>query len=136
MKKLMSHAHARLAMGSAFCSPAIVRGTAIALASALVTSHAFAIDANAAVNNGINLAKLVVTLIQWALVIAGMSSIGYGLMKWKKKGQENGGDQVEARQIWMPIAAGAAMICIWAVVEFVVTAAGGSTSDIGRTSSF
>ena len=42
--------------------------------------------------NGINLAKLVVTLIQWALVIAGMSSIGYGLMKWKKKGQENDND--------------------------------------------
>ncbi|MBS0454098.1 MAG: hypothetical protein JSS14_22575 [Proteobacteria bacterium] len=132
MKKLMSHAHSRLAMGCAFCSPAVVRGTAIALASALVTTHAFAIDANTSVNGMINLIKLGVTLVQWALVLVGMGSIGYGLMKWKKKGQENGGDQVEARQIWMPIAAGAAMICIWAVVEFVVTAAGGSSSDIGR----
>ena len=136
MKKLMSNLHARIAMGSAYCSPAVARATSVALVSALATSHAFAIDATTSVSGMINLAKLGVTLIQWGLVLAGMSSIGYGLMKWKKKGQENGGDQVEARQIWMPIAAGAAMICVWAVVELVVTSAGGSTSDIGRVQGF
>ncbi|TAL65702.1 MAG: hypothetical protein EPN79_11010 [Burkholderiaceae bacterium] len=94
------------------------------------------IDATTAVTSLTTLIKSGVTLIQYGLIIMGMISIGYGLMKWKKKGQDNGGDQVEARQIWMPIAAGAAMICLWAVVQFVVTSAGGSTGDIGAVQSF
>uniref|UniRef100_UPI000AEBA92F DUF6750 family protein n=1 Tax=Pseudomonas aeruginosa TaxID=287 RepID=UPI000AEBA92F len=116
--------------------PATMRSAAVTVAAALMSTSAFALDANSSVQSLINLLKSGVTLIQWALILMGMASIGYGLMKWKKKGQDNGGDQVEARQIWMPMAAGAAMICVWAVVEFAVTSAGGSTSDIGRTNSF
>lgn len=135
MKKLITNCHARIAAISLH-SPTLARGAAVALAAALMSPSAFALDANSSVQALINLIKSGVTLIQWGLILMGMVSIGYGLMKWKKKGQDNGGDQVEARQIWMPLAAGAAMICIWAVVEFAVTSAGGSTSDIGRTSSF
>jgi hypothetical protein len=135
LKKLISNLNVRIAMGLANSS-AIGRNAAVAVATTLVASHAFALDANSSVNGLINLFKLGIQLFQWAMVLAGMASICYGLLKWKKKGQDNGGDQVEARQIWMPIAAGAAMICIWAIVEFAVTAAGGNTSDIGSTRSF
>lgn len=136
MKKLITNCKARIATATMFHSPAALRGVAVTFTAALMSSSAFALDANSSVQGLINLIKSGVTLIQWGLVLMGMVSIGYGLMKWKKKGQDNGGDQVEARQIWMPIAAGAAMICIWAVVEFAVTSAGGSTSDIGKTQSF
>jgi hypothetical protein len=135
MKKLISNMNVRIAMGLANTS-VVGRNAAVALATSLVASHAFALDANTSVQGLINLMKSGVQLFQWAMVLAGMASICYGLLKWKKKGQDNGGDQVEARQIWMPIAAGAAMICIWAIVEFAVTAAGGNTSDIGRSQSF
>lgn len=135
MKKLISNLNVRIAMGLANTN-ALGRNVAVAIATSMVASHAFALDANTSVQGLINLMKSGVQLFQWAMVLAGMASICYGLLKWKKKGQDNGGDQVEARQIWMPIAAGAAMICIWAIVEFAVTAAGGNTSDIGRTQSF
>lgn len=135
MKNLISNLNVRIAMGLAN-SNAAGRNAAVAVATAVLGSSAFALDANTSVNGMINLMKLGVSLFQWAMVLAGMASICYGLLKWKKKGQDNGGDQVEARQIWMPIAAGAAMICIWAIVEFAVTAAGGSTSDVGRVQSF
>ena len=135
MKNLIANLNVRIAM-SLVNHAALGRNAAVAVATTAIASSAFALDANTSVNSLINLFKLGITLFQWAMVLGGMASICYGLLKWKKKGQDNGGDQVEARQIWMPIAAGAAMICIWAVVEFVVTAAGGSTSDIGRTSSF
>jgi hypothetical protein len=135
MKKLISNLNVRIAMGVAN-NNAIVRKAAVAIATAMIAGHAFALDANSSVQGMINLMKSGVQLFQWAMVLSGMASICYGLLKWKKKGQDNGGDQVEARQIWMPIAAGAAMICIWAIVEFAVTAAGGNTSDIGRTQNF
>lgn len=135
MKKLISNLNVRIAMCLANTS-AVGRNAAVVVATTVLASHAFALDANTSVNGMINLMKLGIQLFQWAMVLAGMGSICYGLLKWKKKGQDNGGDQVEARQIWMPIAAGAAMICIWAIVEFAVTAAGGNTSDIGRTNSF
>ncbi|CAN7784779.1 hypothetical protein LJR175_008432 [Variovorax sp. LjRoot175] len=135
MKKLISNLNVRIAMGLANTNT-IGRNAVVALAASVLASHAFALDANTSVNGLINLFKLGIQLFQWAMVLSGMASICYGLLKWKKKGQDNGGDQVEARQIWMPIAAGAAMICIWAIVEFAVTAAGGNTSDIGRTNSF
>ncbi|WP_298706065.1 DUF6750 family protein [Variovorax gossypii] len=136
MKKLITNCQARIASATMLHGPATMRSAAVTVAAALMSTSAFALDANSSVQSLINLLKSGVTLIQWALILMGMASIGYGLMKWKKKGQDNGGDQVEARQIWMPMAAGAAMICVWAVVEFAVTSAGGSTSDIGRTSSF
>lgn len=135
MKKLISNLNVRIAMGLANTS-AVGRNAAVAVVTTLLASHAFALDANTSINGLINLFKLTVSLFQWAMVVSGMVSICYGLLKWKKKGQDNGGDQVEARQIWMPIAAGAAMICIWAIVEFAVTAAGGNTSDVGRVQSF
>lgn len=135
MKNLISNLNVRIAMALAN-HPALGRNAAVAVATTALTSSAFALDANTSVNSLIQLFKLGVTLFQWAMVLGGMASICYGLLKWKKKGQDNGGDQVEARQIWMPISAGAAMICIWAIVEFAVTAAGGSTSDIGRVQSF
>lgn len=135
MKNLISNLNLRIAIGLANYGP-VGRNAAVAVVSTALASSAFALDANSSVNSMINLFKSGVTLFQWAMVLGGMSSICYGLLKWKKKGQDNGGDQVEARQIWMPIAAGAAMICIWAIVEFAVTAAGGNTSDIGRTSNF
>jgi len=136
LKKLITNCQARIASATMLHGPATMRSAAVTVAAALMSTSAFALDANSSVQSLINLLKSGVTLIQWALILMGMASIGYGLMKWKKKGQDNGGDQVEARQIWMPMAAGAAMICVWAVVEFAVTSAGGSTSDIGRTSSF
>lgn len=135
MKKLISNLNVRIAMGLANTN-AVGRNAAVAVVTTLLASHAFALDANTSINGLINLFKLTVSLFQWAMVVSGMVSICYGLLKWKKKGQDNGGDQVEARQIWMPIAAGAAMICIWAIVEFAVTAAGGNTSDVGRVQSF
>ncbi|VTU44968.1 DUF6750 family protein [Variovorax sp. RA8] len=135
MKNLISNLNVRIAMALAN-NAALGRNAAVAVATTALTSSAFALDANTSVNSLIQLFKLGVTLFQWAMVLGGMASICYGLLKWKKKGQDNGGDQVEARQIWMPISAGAAMICIWAIVEFAVTAAGGSTSDIGRVQSF
>lgn len=139
MKTTIKNAKARIANATLFHNPTVMRRAAVAVTVALTTtmsSSAFALDANSSVQSLINLIKSGVTLIQWGLVFMGMVSIGYGLLKWKKKGQDNGGDQVEARQIWMPIAAGAAMICIWAVVEFAVTSAGGSTSDIGKVQGF
>lgn len=135
MKNLISNLNVRLAMSLALPSAA-ARNAVVGVAAAALASSAFALDANTSVNSLINLMKQGVTLFQWAMVLGGMASICYGLLKWKKKGQDNGGDQVEARQIWMPLSAGAAMICIWAIVEFVVTAAGGSTGDIGRTQGF
>ncbi|CAN7776060.1 hypothetical protein LJR290_007806 [Variovorax sp. LjRoot290] len=135
MKKLISNLNVRIAVGLANTN-GFGRNVAVAVATSVLASQAFALDANTSVQGLINLFKSGVQLFQWAMVLAGMASICYGLLKWKKKGQDNGGDQVEARQIWMPIAAGAAMICIWAIVEFAVTAAGGNTSDIGRVQSF
>lgn len=132
---MISNLNVRIAMCLSLPSGA-ARNAVVAVAATGLASSAFAIDANASANSLINLIKLGVTLFQWAMVLAGMASICYGLLKWKKKGQDNGGDQVEARQIWMPIAAGTAMICIWAVVEFAVTAAGGSTGDVGRVQTF
>ncbi len=113
-----------------------LQATAIGLLLAGAGSSHADINATAAATSLQNLGKLLVQVIQIGLVVAGMTAIGYGLMKWRKKGSDAGGDQVEARQILMPIAAGAAMICIWAVVEFVVTAGGGATSDIGKTKTF
>lgn len=135
MKNLIANLNVRIAMGLANHA-ALGRNAAVAVATTAIASSAFALDANTSVNSLINLFKLGITLFQWAMVLGGMASICYGLLKWKKKGQDNGGDQVEARQIWMPISAGAAMICIWAIVEFTVTAAGGSTGDIGKVQSF
>lgn len=135
MKNLIANLNVRIAMG--LVNHAVLgRNAAVAVATAALASSAFALDANTTVNSLINLFKQGITLFQWAMVLGGMASICYGLLKWKKKGQDNGGDQVEARQIWMPISAGAAMICIWAIVEFAVTAAGGSTGDIGKVQSF
>jgi hypothetical protein len=136
VKKLISDLNARAISASFHITPLRARLAVAGVICAISVGHAFAVDANASVQAGTNFMKSLVTFIQWALVLAGMGSIGYGLAKWRKKGTDNGGDQVEARQIWMPIAAGAGMICIWAIVEFVVTAAGGSSSDIGRSSSF
>ncbi len=112
MKNLISNLNVRIAMALAN-NAALGRNAAVAVATTALTSSAFALDANTSVNSLIQLFKLGVTLFQWAMVLGGMASICYGLLKWKKKGQDNGGDQVEARQIWMPISAGAAMICIW-----------------------
>jgi len=135
LKKLISNLNVRIAMGLA-SRGTFGRNVAVAAATTLLASHAFALDANTSVNALINLFKSGIQLFQWAMVLSGMASICYGLLKWKKKGQDNGGDQVDFRQIWMPIAAGAAMICIWAIVEFSVTAAGGNTSDVGKVQTF
>lgn len=136
MRKLISELNARAVSAAFHITPLRARLAVAGVVCAVSVGHAFALDASASIQSGTNLVKSAVTLIQWILILAGMGSIGYGLAKWRKKGADNGGDQVEARQIWMPIAAGAGMICIWAIVEFVITAAGGSTSDVGRTQGF
>lgn len=136
MRKLISELNARAVSAAFHITPLHTRLAVAGVVCALSVGQAFAIDANQAVQSGTNLVKSTVTLVQWLLILGGLGSIGYGLAKWRKKGADNGGDQVEARQIWMPIAAGAGMICVWAIVELVATAAGGSQADIGKSQNF
>lgn len=134
MKAKLASLSARVSQAKLAASMKVHAASVGALTLLLGEAAHAEINANSAATNLTAFMRLLITLLTYALIVCGIASIGYGLMKWRKKGQDNGGDQVEARQIIMPIIAGAAMICLWAVVEFVVTAGGGSSSDIGRTS--
>lgn len=136
MKIELARLKARTQQGQLAVARRVV-GAVASLAGAVYGVEAkAAINATAAATGYTQLVKLVITAAQYTLVVAGVLSIGYGLNKWRKKGHDNGGDQIEARQIFMPIAAGTAMICIWAVVSFVVSVGGGSDADIGATHAF
>lgn len=78
-----------------------------------------------------NSINALIELVILASVLAGVSSVLYGLFQLVKKGMGRGED-VEWRQVLWPLAGGALLTVLMYVISLIIADGGGATTDIGR----